>query len=61
LIEKTNGNISLMFDIVRSVIFLCDWNNKVDNLENLFSVQGNYELKKDKQFKKMYKNPNLYL
>ena len=61
LIEKTNGNITLLFDIVRDVIGLCDWNNKTDDIENLFYVQSEYELKKEKQFKKLYKNPNLYL
>lgn len=61
LIEQTDGNISLMFEIIRDVIRLCDWNNKVDDLENLFSVQSYYELKKDKQLKKMYKNTSLYL
>lgn len=61
LIEKTNGNITLLFDIVRDVIGLCDWNNKTDDIENLFYVQSEYELKKEKQFKKLYNNPNLYL
>ena len=61
LVEKTNGNIRLMVDILREVIRICDWDNSVENLENLITQQTEYEIKKEKQFKKMYQNPNLYL
>lgn len=61
LIEKTNGDINLIFAIVSEVIGICIFNNSVGNIENLFLTQGNYHVESDKIFKKMFKNPKLYL
>jgi len=61
LIKKTNGDIELIFDIVREVIGLCIFNNSIDNIETLFLTQGNYYIESEKKFKKMFKNPKLYL
>ena len=61
LIEKTNGDMELMFAIVNEVIGLCAFDNSVKNLEKHFSTQSNYHVESDKKFRKMFKYPNLYL
>lgn len=61
LIEKTNGDIKLIFAIVSEVIGLCAFDNSAKNLEKYFLTQSNYHVESDKKFKKMFKNPNLYL
>lgn len=61
LIEKTDGNISLLLDIIREVADLCEWEEKTENLENLFNTQSENQLEQIKQFRKISKTPRLYL
>lgn len=61
LIRKTNGNLTLILDIIREVSNLCEWNQSLNNLEKIFEIYTEKEIEKEKQFRKIYKSPNLYL
>lgn len=61
LIEKTNGDMDLIFAIVNEIIGLCAFDNSTKNLERYFLTQSNYHVESDKKFRKMFKNPKLYL
>ena len=62
LINKTNGNISLMLDIVWELIMNWQWTNgNRFNLKGELQMVSQAQLNNEKQLKKMYKTPKLYL
>lgn len=61
LIRETNGNLSLILNIVREVYDLCEWNQNSKNIEEMFETYIEKEVEAEKQFRKIYKSPNLYL
>lgn len=61
LIQVTNGNISLLLDIVREVADLCDWEERIDNVESFFATQKTHQLNTEKRLRKMSKPKKLYL
>lgn len=61
LIQKTGGNISLMFRIINQSNTLLRWKRKDFNMpKTLDSICDEY-VKKEKEYRKMIKPPRLYL
>lgn len=61
LIDKTNGNISLMLTIIYEIINLWNWQNGSLNLKKQFDIICEKQIETDKSLKKMIKPFKLYL
>lgn len=62
LINKSNGNISLMLDTVSEVAEICEWEEKIsEDLSYQFDTEINNQLDKVKKLKKMDIPPKFYL
>lgn len=57
LVNKTNGNISLMLNILGEIVDLLDWRNEHIDIENAFDIETSKQLKELKKSKKMDVNP----
>jgi len=61
LINKTNGNISLMLDIIKEIIGLWQWEDGIDNIEKSFDSTIEDQLKHNQKIKEMSSPIKLHL
>lgn len=61
LVDKTQGNISLIIDILRNIIELWEWKNTDFNLQEAFNTAYSETITYAKRLEKMSYPPRLYL